>query len=67
MFLGGLLTLVIIVGVGAIYVVLSTWDLTVASAIGAYVSIVVGLMIILLFCSRRHHCWIHHTISEKVT
>ncbi|WP_266080820.1 hypothetical protein [Haladaptatus caseinilyticus] len=47
--LGGILTLIIIVGVGAINVVLSTGSLNVAGAIGAYVSVVVGLMIIPLF------------------
>ncbi|GAA0260541.1 hypothetical protein ACFFQF_23730 [Haladaptatus pallidirubidus] len=47
--IGGILTLVVIVGVGAINVVLSTGSLNVAGAIGAYVSVVVGLMIIPLF------------------
>ncbi|WP_407661665.1 hypothetical protein [Haladaptatus caseinilyticus] len=47
--LGGILTLAVVVGLGALNVVLSTGDVNAAGAIGAYVSVVVGLMIIPLF------------------
>lgn len=47
--LGGFLTLVIVIGLGTINIILSTGDLNAAGALGAYVSVVVGLMIIPLF------------------